>query len=178
MTIHVASNKDQTPVAFRSVATPVAKQEMELATKEQAASILRRVLADAFTLYLRAHGYHWNVAGPDFAQYHELFGEIYEDVASSIDPIAESIRKLEGYAPFRLPELMALRSIPDVPVSSNLPAAMVIDLLAANEQMLVTLNDAFAMCTAANQQGIANFVSERIDQHQKWSWQLRSSAQS
>jgi starvation-inducible DNA-binding protein len=31
------------------------------------------VMADTFKFYLRAHGYHWNVEGPDFLQYHELF---------------------------------------------------------------------------------------------------------
>ena len=137
---------------------------------------LRRTLADAVTLYLRAHGYHWNVVGSDFSQYHELFEAIYSDTLGSLDPIAESIRKLDGVAPFRLPELMALRSIGDDSLVAPLPAAMTVDLLEANEMMLDTLRAAFAIAAGtADEQGIANFLAERIDQHQKWSWQLRSS---
>lgn len=137
---------------------------------------LRRTLADAVTLYLRAHGYHWNVVGSDFTEYHALFEAIYSDVLESLDPIAENIRKLDGVAPFRLPELMALRSITDASLVAPLPAAMTADLLEANEAMLDTLRAAFAIAAGtADEQGIANFVAERIDSHQKWSWQLRSS---
>lgn len=136
---------------------------------------LRRLLADAISLYLRAHGFHWNVIGSDFSEYHTLFQSIYSDIYESVDPIAENIRKLDGTAPFRLPELMALRSLVDTPLESALPAMMVADLLAGNEQILVTLNNAFTIATEANQQGIANFIAERIDSHMKWSWQLRSS---
>jgi starvation-inducible DNA-binding protein len=137
---------------------------------------LRRTLADAVTFYLRAHGYHWNVVGSDFAEYHALFEAIYVDTLESIDPLGEIIRKLDGIAPFRLPELMALRSIGDDSLVAPLPAAMSADLLAANEMMLDTLRNAFAIATGtADEQGVANFLAERIDQHQKWSWQLRSS---
>jgi starvation-inducible DNA-binding protein len=176
MTVRVSSNSDSFPVAFRP--TAIHKQEHEMpegAGDMMLAASLRRLLADAVTLYLRAHGFHWNVVGPDFAQYHDLFSSIYSDVHGSVDSIAENIRKLNAISPFRLPEFMALRSLVDQPVEAPLPAAMAADLLNGNEQILVTLNNAFAIANASNQQGIANFLAERIDQHMKWSWQLRSS---
>lgn len=176
MTIHINNGPESSPVAFRSQPGTITKQEMpEGAGDSMVIVSLRRVLADAITFYLRAHGFHWNVVGSDFSEYHALFESIYTDVYESIDPIAENIRKMDGLAPFRLPELMALRSIVDQPLGSLLPAVMVADLLAGNEQMLVCLNEAFATASAANQQGIANFIAERIDSHQKWSWQLKSS---
>ena len=45
-----------------------------------------------FAFYLKAHNFHWNIEGPDFLEYHELFGKIYEEVYSSIDDFAEKIR--------------------------------------------------------------------------------------
>ena len=176
MTIHIKSNSDSTPVAFRSVDTFVkAEGDMPEMMDAKVVVTLRRLLADAISLYLRAHGFHWNVMGSDFSEYHALFESIYSDIFESIDPIAENIRKLDGVAPFRLPELMALRSITDTPVASTMPADMTRDLLVGNEQILETLNMAFAIANAANQQGVANFIAERIDSHQKWSWQLKSS---
>lgn len=176
MTIHFSNGDAQQPVAFRSQGESIQKQEMpEGAGDPMVVSALRRVLADAVSLALRAQGFHWNVVGSDFSEYHALFESIYSDVYESIDPIAENIRKLDGIAPFRLPELMALRSLVDQPLGSMLPIAMVSDLLVGNEQMLVCLKDAFAVANHANQQGIANFIAERIDQHMKWSWQLKSS---
>ena len=51
---------------------------------------------------------------------------------------------------------------------------MLEELLANNSQMLELLNQIFQEATEENQQGIANFIAERIDAHQKWAWQLRS----
>jgi DNA-binding ferritin-like protein len=52
---------------------------------------------------------------------------------------------------------------------------MIRNLLDSNNQIIRDLNDGFAMANAANGQGLANFIAERIDQHQFWSWQLSSS---
>ena len=45
---------------------------------EQMIETAKVVMADTFKFYIRAHGYHWNVEGPDFYQYHKLLEEIYE----------------------------------------------------------------------------------------------------
>jgi DNA-binding ferritin-like protein len=51
---------------------------------------------------------------------------------------------------------------------------MLEELLANNGQMLDLLNQVFQVATEENQQGIANFIAERIDAHQKHGWMLRS----
>jgi starvation-inducible DNA-binding protein len=125
-------------------------------------------------MYFVAHGYHWNVEGSDFSQYHSLFADIYEDVYSSIDPIAENLRKLDEYAPFTLSKFIDLRTVESVEVAPN-PKAMAKALLKVNEGVLVTIGKAFASATKANEQGIANFLAEREDMHKKWHWQLTAS---
>ena len=135
---------------------------------------LKTFLADAVTMYFVAHGYHWNVEGSDFSQYHSLFADIYEDVYSSIDPIAEDLRKLDEYAPFTLSKFIDLRTVESVEVAPN-PKAMAKALLKVNEGVLVTIGKAFASATKANEQGIANFLAEREDMHKKWHWQLTAS---
>lgn len=135
---------------------------------------LKTLLADSVTMYFVAHGYHWNVEGQDFSQYHALFSEIYEDVYSSIDPIAEDLRKLDEYAPFTLSKFIDLRTVESVEVAPN-PKAMAKALLKVNEGVLKTIGKAFASATKANEQGIANFLSEREDMHKKWQWQLTAS---
>jgi starvation-inducible DNA-binding protein len=143
-------------------------------TGDQAvAECLADSMGNAVVLYFKAHGHHWNVMGPDFSQFHEFFSNIYEDVYSSIDPLAENMRKLGAMAPFRLTEFMALSSTEDANCGCS-ALMMCADLRAANEVMLASLNDCFAAANAANQQGIANFIAERIDMHQKWAWQLNA----
>jgi len=175
VTIHISSGTDSAPVAFRTVGKAVEAPVEMVDASANLVSALRSLLSDAVTFYLRAHGYHWNVIGPDFAEYHSLFGAVYSDVYESVDPIAENIRKLDGMAPFRLPELMALRTIVDTPVASPLPAVMALDLHSGNESVLASLRMAFDAAVAANEQGIANFISERIDAHQKHAWMLKAS---
>lgn len=135
---------------------------------------LGTLLADAATLYLSAHGAHWNVSGSDFSEYHSLFSAIYEDVWDSLDDIAENIRKLDGLAPFGLVDLITRRDVGDAPVETS-PDDLCESLYGLNEMVIARLNSAFAVATTANQQGIANFLADRIDHHQKWSWQLKAS---
>jgi DNA-binding ferritin-like protein len=51
---------------------------------------------------------------------------------------------------------------------------MVEELLADNEKLLSMWKEAFSVAEQENEQGIANFIAERIDAHGKWRWQLRS----
>lgn len=168
-------NSSGEPLNVHGTTASVTKAEMKVYAEESLVPALRRLLADVFSFYLRAHGYHWNVMGGDFSQYHALFEAIYEDTYESVDELAENIRKMDGVAPFRLPELMALRSINDTPIQSAMPADMTADLLMGNEQVLMSLQMTFEIANAVNEQGVANFIAERIDAHQKWSWQLKSS---
>jgi starvation-inducible DNA-binding protein len=135
---------------------------------------LYNLLAEATAFYLKAHGAHWNVVGDDFATYHDLFGEIYEDVHGSLDPIAENLRKLNSPAPAELKDLARMTVSSEIAEgyeAENLAKA----LYAANESLLEVIMVAFKAANDLNQQGIANFLAERQDMHQKWSWQLRSS---
>lgn len=135
---------------------------------------LRSLLADVVVVYLTAHGFHWNVKGQDFNQYHALFASIYEDTYGSVDDLAENILKLGADAPFNLTQFSALRTIPDTIVTDD-PAVMAADLLSKNDALVMVLKRVFDVANSVNEQGVANFIAERIDAHQKWSWQLRAS---
>lgn len=136
------------------------------------ADALMPVLANATIMYHRVHGFHWNVVGPDFPEWHEKFLEIYEDVYSSLDIFAENIRKMDTVAPFCLWDLTEHATVSDEHVSDFDSHTLVHNLLTTNSGVLVSLNSAFRVASASNQQGIANFLAERIDMHQKWNWQL------
>lgn len=125
------------------------------------------LLNEAFGFYARAHEAHWNVTGTDFSEYHDLFGDIYEDVYGSVDPIAENIRKLGSLAPCIMVEHRDMVNVD--------AAALAASLLDENEELLGYIRASFDIANATGQQGIANFLAERMDAHQKWSWQLRAS---
>ena len=53
-------------------------------------------LADAFTLYLKTHNFHFNITGEMFNSLHTMFETQYNEQWMAFDEIAERIRAL-GY---------------------------------------------------------------------------------
>lgn len=135
---------------------------------------LKRLVADNIWAYHHAQGYHWNVKGPQFAEYHALFLTIYEDYLAAIDPTAENLLKINESAPYTQGELDRFRSIPDVPATET-PKEMAAALLAINDGLRESTKAAYDEAANADQQGMVDFLGGRLDILDKWSWQLRSS---
>jgi starvation-inducible DNA-binding protein len=135
---------------------------------------LKTLLATEYAFVIKAQFFHWNVEGPDFAQLHEFFGEIYNEVYdNSIDRTAEYIRVLDDYTPGsfeRFAELSQIRGQIKVPRAR----LMIEELLADNQSMIALLNQTFQLAAQENEEGIANFIAERLDAHGKHGWMLRS----
>ena len=134
---------------------------------------LANCLGNTVVFYFKAHGHHWNVQGSDFSEFHSFFEAIYEDVYEAIDPMAENLRKLGAPAPYKLAEFARLSDIKDGDIGVN-AMSMVQDLLDNNEILIKCLKETFDVTQTVNEQGIANFIAERIDMHEKWRWQLSS----
>ena len=134
---------------------------------------LKKVNADAFTFYLKAHFYHWNVEGPDFPQYHDFLQNLYQEVFASVDTLAELIRTLDSYAPgtlTRLKELTTIEETDDVPDAKT----MMTRLLQENNILRASLLTAYKTADTTGEVGISNFLQDRIQAHEKHSWMLRS----
>jgi starvation-inducible DNA-binding protein len=136
---------------------------------------LKKWQANSVVFYTTAHGFHWNVEGPLFTQYHEFFGEIYENVYATIDTISEWLRKFDVVAPYTLQDFITAQTYGDTQLDSNSPITMSKALLAMNEMMLSDITKMFDMATAQKEQGLANFLADRQDKHEFWGWWLRSS---
>ena len=134
---------------------------------------LKVLLASTNSLSIKAQNFHWNVEGDNFPQYHEFFGNFYEEVYGSVDKIAEYIRTLDSYAPGSLSRYAELTIIEDQTKIPR-PNLMFAELLSDNEKMIDLLNACFSSAEEENKQGIANFIAERLDAHEKHGWMLRS----
>jgi starvation-inducible DNA-binding protein len=80
---------------------------------EQLVEALKKAQATSFAFYLKAHNYHWNVEGSNFAEYHEFLKGLYEEVFGAVDTIAELIRTLDAYAPGSFTRFQQLSVIED-----------------------------------------------------------------
>lgn len=134
---------------------------------------LKVLLASTNSLSIKAQNFHWNVEGPNFPQYHEFFSNFYEEVYGSVDKVAEYIRTLDSYAPGSLTRYAELTIIQD---QTKIPRAelMFAELFEDNQKMIELLNSCFQSAEAENKQGIANFIAERLDAHEKHQWMIRS----
>jgi starvation-inducible DNA-binding protein len=134
---------------------------------------MKKSLADTFAFYLKAQGFHWNVEGPNFPQYHALFDTIYNEVYGSIDRFAEEIRAMDAYAPASFARFSELTSLEDEIQILN-AQGMLAKLLADNEVVLASLEQAYELAEVAHNHGLSNFLAERQDAHKKHAWQLKA----
>lgn len=137
---------------------------------------LNIALANVYVMYFKAHTYHWNVEGPNFNDYHGYFASLYEDVYGSIDDMAENLRKMDVYAPFSLNNLFSFKTSLEDSEMPTKYVAMFTNLIHANDEVIQSLNKVYDLAVANKEQGLANYVAERIDTHKKHGWQLKSLA--
>jgi len=141
---------------------------------EELVKAARVAFASEYSFFIKAQNFHWNVEGPDFLQYHDLFGKIYGEVYDSIDTFAEQIRGLGGYAPGSFQKFSMLSQIED---ENNIldKTAMTAELLEDSLKIVKILKITFQRSEEFSEYGFSDFVAGRIDAHRKHQWMLRSS---
>jgi len=130
--------------------------------------------ASTFSFYLKTHSFHWNVEGSDFKQYHDLFGDIYEEVFESIDVFAEQIRAMDTYVPGSFTKFSML-SLLDDETSILSKDEMLVELIEDNEKLIRILKMVFKASEEAVEPGFNDFIAGRIDAHKKHGWMLKAS---
>ena len=141
--------------------------------KTQLVERMKTLLASSFSLYLKSHNYHWNVTGTNFGQYHDFFGELYEELHDSIDTTAEEIRKLGAFAPGALTRYSEMSVIEDETMIPE-PAIMFSRLANDNDAVIRILYEARQLADEAGAYGTVNYLEDRISTHEKHAWMLKS----
>jgi starvation-inducible DNA-binding protein len=134
---------------------------------------LSRLLADSYTLYLKTHGFHWNVTGPMFVSLHQLFESHYTELATAIDEIAERIRSLGFFAPGSFKQFLELTSVKQ---EEEVLAAedMIRSSVEAHEAVIRTAREVLETADEANDQPTVDLLTRRMETHEKTAWMLRS----
>ena len=130
-------------------------------------------LASTFAFYLKSHNFHWNVEGPNFPQYHDFLGNLWEETFGAVDGLAEQLRTLSSYVPGSLSRYAELSIVKD---EVNIPAAiaMMTKLSIDNAALIVQLTRTQQLAETNRKFGLANYLQDRIDAHEKHAWMLRS----
>jgi starvation-inducible DNA-binding protein len=143
------------------------------AARSAIAGALSKLLADSYTLYLKTHGFHWNVVGPDFVSLHALFEQQYTELAAAVDETAERIRALGAKAPGSYQEFTKLAKIADEPGAPS-ATEMIRQLMQDNVTAARTAQAAVRAAEEHEDVATADLATQRVTAHEKAAWMLES----
>ena len=141
----------------------------------KSAEAVRLLLANTYTLYLKTHGYHWNVEGPHFQQLHIQFMEQYTEMWTAVDELAERIRALGHFAPGSYGDMSKLSSVKEETGKPDWKT-MVQNLAQGHEQVAKIARDVLRVAENVGDDATADVVAPRVTLHEKTAWMLRATA--
>lgn len=122
-------------------------------------------------------GYHWNVTGPDFVQYHDFFSEVYSEYYGQVDRLAEYVRIVSDGTEFinATADLVKLNKTvkADIIVGSE-PIKMVNAIIVLNDGLIAGFKDLITQATKESEHGLANYCADRLDSLRKLNWKFRA----
>jgi starvation-inducible DNA-binding protein len=147
-----------------------------LATADRAevARELSKVLADSYAIYLKTHGYHWNVRGTEFFSLHGLFQQQYTEIWTALDDIAERIRALGELAPQSPSAFANLTSIKDGDPDKS-AQEMLAELVRDPGVVIATARAALEAAGKIGDEASVDLMTQRLAAHEKSAWMLRAS---
>lgn len=135
--------------------------------------VLSHYLADVYYLYLKTHNFHWNVTGMHFYGLHKMFEEQYTGLFASVDNVAERIRALGAFVPATFEELKKLTCLKE---TKKIPGdkEMVKILTEDHEALIQRLRKSISAVLAFDDADTADFLTDRMKEHDKTAWMLRA----
>lgn len=136
--------------------------------------LLNDFLSDLHVLYIKTRKYHWNVAGPNFMEYHKFFEKQYKAIEAEIDEVAERIRQLGGTPLATMAEFIHNTSLKEDSGKPKDTAEMFRNLLNDHEQVVRELREDVEKCDEElNDAGTADFLTGLMEAHEAMAWMLR-----
>ena len=134
------------------------------------------LVADNFLLAFKSQAYHFNVVGPDFHQYHALFGGIYESLFEWHDTLSEQQRQLNTFCETSLKGMFEQAVIEDG-VNSVKPSGMVSDLVDSMEAILAFAQKLYDEAGSESKGALETIIGDYMTVISKHVWMLRSMLQ-
>jgi len=135
-------------------------------------SVLRPLLADVFSLYLKTKNFHWHMTGRHFRDYHLLLDEHADQIFAMTDEIAERARKIGGTTLHSIGDIARHQRLKDSDGEGISPQKMLLDLRDDNSQLTRFLRAAHEVCERYNDVATTSLIETWIDQTERRTWFL------
>lgn len=162
-------NKSKSKTVILDIDTGISGESLQKIT-----NILNDDLADEYVVLTKTRNYHWNVEDPRFNDLHKFFEEQYELLSAAVDEIAERVRAVGGRTRATLKEFINSSQIREDIGSYPNADTMLGNLLSDHETIIKTLRKNINECQELNDEGTANFLTDKMEAHEKMAWMLRS----
>jgi starvation-inducible DNA-binding protein len=162
-------NKSKSKSVVLDIDTGISRESLR-----KIANILNDDLADEYVLLTKTRNYHWNVEDPRFNDLHKFFDEQYELLSAAVDEIAERVRAVSGRTRATLKEFINSSQIREDVGSYPNADTMLSNLLSDHETIIKTLRKNISECQQLDDEGTANFLTDKMEEHEKMAWMLRS----
>ncbi|SIN95607.1 Dps family protein [Salinivibrio sp. ES.052] len=134
---------------------------------------LDTLLANYQVLYTNVRGFHWNIKGNDFFELHIKFEEIYTDLQTKIDEVAERILTIGGTAEHRFSEYLKVSEIKEHAPEANGQAGL--RAIVDGFSVLIGLQrDIMNLAGEANDEGTSALMSDYIREQEKLLWMFNA----
>ena len=137
---------------------------------------LRRLLADAFCLYLKTKNFHWHMSGSHFRDYHLLLDEQADQVFAMTDLIAERARKIGGHTLRSIGDISRRQRLRDNDEETLTPPKMLSELRDDNSLLTGYMREAHDICAGHNDVATTSLIEVWIDETERRTWFLAETA--
>jgi starvation-inducible DNA-binding protein len=136
---------------------------------QELAEMLNDLLSNYSVFYQNTRGYHWNIKGEKFFELHLKFEELYNDLFTKIDEIAERILTL-GYTPdHNFTEYLKSSQVKQsIEVSDGFKAVQ--QILDAFKILIVKQRKILDLSADVNDEGTNALMSDYIREQEKLVW--------
>lgn len=163
-------------VKKKSATAPLAKYNrigLAPGVQETLVPHLQQLLANYHLFYMNTRGFHWNIRGRKFFELHVKFENLYNDLQTKIDEIAERILTL-GKSPIHsfsdYIEMSEIQEIKNVSSGDDCVNA-VLDSL---KTILVMQREVASLAQEAGDEGTNAQMSDYIREQEKMVWMYSS----
>jgi starvation-inducible DNA-binding protein len=167
---HNAQHKSRTATALGgALVTPT---DLSPQATRDISGAMNAILADVFSLYLKAKNFHWHLSGPHFRDYHLLFDEQADQVFAMTDPIAERVRKVGGATLRSVGQIARMQRIADNDADYVEPSDMLAELREDNKTLSSRLREAHHVCEEYGDIATASLIEVWVDETERRTWFL------
>ncbi len=144
--------------------------------KEQSlklADALNNLLANYQVFYMNTRGYHWNIKGKEFFELHAKFEEIYTDLQTKIDELAERILTLDVQPLHSFSQYLEISQIKEHTNATDGVSTMK-GLVEGFSSLISQQRHVLAFASEVGDEGSAALMSDYIREQEKLIWMLNA----